>query len=83
MVQVRLTDPLLYDDVHAYLAAALPVRVREERNALQVEFTDGPAALEEQIEAVKRVTNAWRAAGHVDVRAEVVAVRGGAQGPRR
>jgi hypothetical protein len=73
MVHVRLTDPLLNDDIRAFLAGALPVRIRERRNVLTIEFTGEPSDLEAQIHAVRRITSAWQAAGHLNVRAEVLA----------
>jgi hypothetical protein len=73
MLHVRLTDPLLNDDIGAFLAGALPVKVQEQRNVLTVEFTGEPSDLEAQIQAVRRITSAWQAAGHLDVRAEVLA----------
>jgi hypothetical protein len=72
MVVVRLTDPMFNGDVYAYLAGSLPARVREQRNVLTVEFTDG-RDLTEQVEAVRRITKAWRAAGHFDVGTDVKA----------
>jgi len=72
MVTVRLTDPMCNGDVYAYLAGTLPVKVTEQRNVLSVEFTDG-RGVAEQLEAVRRVTNAWQAAGHVDVGTELQA----------
>ncbi len=73
MVHVRLSDPMLNGDVHAYLAGALPARVREVGTVLTVDFIAGPADTAAQVRAVQQVTTAWRAAGHVDVRAEVLA----------
>jgi len=73
MVQVRLSDPMLNGDVYAYLAGTLRARVREVGNVLTVDFVAGPVDAAAQVRAVERVTTAWRAAGHLDVRAEVLA----------
>ena len=73
MVHVRLSDPMLNSDVYAYLAGALRARVREVGNVVTVDFLAGPADAAAQVRAVKRVTTAWCAAGHLDVRAEVLA----------
>lgn len=73
MVHVKLTDPMLNGDIYAYLAATLPAKVHEERNVLVVDFTGGPSNTDEQVQAVKRITTAWQAAGHFDVGAQVLA----------
>jgi hypothetical protein len=73
MVHVRLSDPMLNGDVYAYLAGTLRARVREVGNVLTVDFIGGPADTAAQVRAVQRITTAWRAAGHLDVRAEVLA----------
>jgi hypothetical protein len=73
MVHVKLTDPMLNGDIYNYLAGMLPAKVREEHNVLMVDFTAGPSHVDEQVEAVKRITTAWQAAGHVDVGAQVMA----------
>ena len=70
MVLVRLTDPMLNGDIYAYLAGTLPAKVTERQNVLAVQFTDSRDSLEE-LEAVRRITRAWQAAGHHDVGADV------------
>ena len=72
MVHVKLTDPMLNGDIYAYLAGTLPARVREEGNVLTIDFTAGPSDADEQVEAVRRITTAWQAAGHFDVGAQVL-----------
>ena len=64
---------MLNGDVYAYLAGALRARVREVGTVLTVDFVAGPADAAAQVRAVQRVTAAWRAAGHLDVRTEVLA----------
>jgi hypothetical protein len=66
MVFVRLTDPMLNGDIYGYLAGSLPATVREVQNVVTVEFTDA-RPVDEQLEAVRRITSAWHAAGHLDV----------------
>jgi hypothetical protein len=70
MVLVRLTDPMLNGDIYAFLAGTLPAKVTERRNVLAVQFTDSRDSLEE-LEAVRRITRAWQAAGHHHVGADV------------
>jgi hypothetical protein len=72
VVLVRLTDPMLNGDLYCYLAGCLPARVAEEGNILKVEFTDDRTT-DEELAAVSEITTAWRAAGHVDVVAHVMA----------
>jgi hypothetical protein len=72
MIRVRLTDPMLNGDIYGYLAGCLPARVEEERNVLKVEFTDARSP-DEELAAVKRIATAWRAAGHLDVVADIEA----------
>lgn len=73
MVHVRLSDPMLNGDVYAYLAGTLRATVREVGNVLTVDFVAGPVDAAAQVRAVRRVTAAWQAAGHLHVRAEVLA----------
>lgn len=72
MVKVRLSEPTLLTDLSYLLSGMLDADVRETRNELEVEFR-APDELEprSQVHRIEQLARAWRANGHLDVRAHV------------
>ena len=72
MVCVRLSEPTLLTDLSNLLAGMLDAEVRETANELQIEFRS-PEQLTPpvQLRKIEQLADAWRANGHLDVRAHI------------
>jgi len=75
VVRVRLSEPMLLTDLSNLLAGMLDADVRETGNELEIEFRlPGQPEPRVQVRKIEQLASAWRANGHLDVRAQIALV---------